>query len=78
MNLKLKRLMRYCFVVLRQSPMAFFRMDQHTTKSFTSLTEMRVIRALGTSDTSFSWAADITDNSGYVVDLKVIVTLLYR
>jgi len=44
-------------------------------KSFTSWTETRVIHVLCTSNKNFFWAADTTDDSGYVV--KVVVTSLY-
>jgi len=43
-------------------------------KSFTSSTETRVTHVLCTSNKNFSWAADITDDSGYVV--KIIMTPL--
>ena len=65
--------MHYCLVMLHQS-MVFYPMDQNMMKSFTSSTETRVTHVLCTSNKNFSWAADITDDSGYVV--KIIMTPL--
>jgi len=53
-----------------------FRTDHHTVKTFTSLTEMRVIHTLCTFGKSFCLVADITGDSGYVVHDKVTATLL--
>jgi len=44
--------------------------------SFTSLTETRAIHVLCTFGKSFCSAADITSDSGYVVRVKVTVSLL--
>jgi len=51
-------------------------MDQHTMKSFTSLTQTKVIHVRCTFGKSFCSAADTTGDSGYVVHVEVTVTLM--